>query len=575
MRLTILTRILGGFFVIILLFALLLLIFSFSAIENFHYDSLAGNLENIGRSLMPKIIPDLESAQYEELDAFVKDIGKRIDTRITVVDKEGVVIADSAEDPKLMNNHRFRPEISQAFGGEVGKSIRFSNTVKEDMLYIGIPVERDGEISEVIRVSLFVKDIHELRSDLRSRILLLAMLMISVSLGGAFLLSRSLSKPIKELTAAFQALASGDFDARVRTHARDEFGDLGAKFNAMTGQIQILFAELSQKRDELKSILYSMEEGLLAIDSNNRIVLSNESMKRIVRSDSIDGKYYWEVVRDPEFRDRLKKLEEGKENISFEIGLSDRIFLCSAIYLASREEIVVTFYDLTQMKELERIKKDFIINASHELRTPLTAIKGFVETLEDEIESEKKEYLLIIKRNTERLINIVNDLLLLASLEEEASLEIERVDIPALVGNVLKIFQQKISAKNLDLEVRNISDIATIQGDPYKLEQMFINLIDNAVKYTDSGGIQIEFEEMDGKVRITIRDTGIGIPEEHLPRIFERFFVTDKARARKLGGTGLGLSIVKHIALLHKGEVTVESSFGGGTSFFISLPFEQ
>lgn len=576
MRLSILSKIFGGFCLIILLLAVLFLTFTFSLIKDFHLDSLAENLENLGRALETKIISDLESARYEELDAFVKDFGQRIKTRITIVDKQGVVLADSDEDPKLMNNHRFRPEISQAFDGEVGRSIRFSNTVKEDMLYVGLPVKRGDEISEVIRVSLYDKDIRQFRADLKSRILWLIFLMISISLGGALLISRSISKPVKKLRNAFQEVASGDFDTRVLLNNRDELNDLAMSFNDMTEQIKHLFTELSQKKDELSSILYSISEGLLAIDSQDRIVLSNESIKRFIPGDKIDGKYYWEVIRDPHFGDMIHRLKKEGGNLSEELELNDRVFLCSAIQLDLREEIVVTLHDLTERKDIEKIKKDFIVNASHELRTPLTAIKGFVETLEEKLDAENRDHLEIIKKNTDRLINIVNDLLLLSGLEEkDAKLEIELVDVPVLVESIAKIFQQKILEKKLDLQVQKSDNIPSIEGDPYKLEQMFINLIDNAVKYTERGNIQIEFGKAGEKLLITIRDTGIGIPAEHLPRIFERFFVTDKARARKLGGTGLGLSIVKHIILLHRGEVTVESTPGKGTAVVIAIPLHH
>lgn len=576
MRVSVLLRIFGGFLVIILVFAFLYLMFTFSAIKDFHTDSLARNLENLARSLELRIRPDLESSSYKKLDAFVKDFGQRINTRITVVDKEGVVLADSDEDPTLMNNHKFRPEISQALKGETGRSIRFSNTVKEEMLYVGIPVVRDQKITEVIRVSLYIKEIRQLRAALRSKILLVIFLVILFSIGSSLFLSRSISEPVKKLSSAFRDVSKGHFETRILLKNRDELGDLGSNFNEMTEKVKNLFDELAQKKDELSSILHSIKEGLLAVDSEDRIVLSNESLKQIIGSDEPEGKFYWEILRDPKFGKMMQVLKQEKENVSMELELNDRIFLCSAIYLIPRKEIVVTFHDLTQMKDLEKIKKDFIVNASHELRTPLTAIKGFVETLEEGIGDDSQDHLAIIKRNTDRLINIVNDLLLLSRLEEkEAKLEIEKVDVPVMVDNILKIFQQKIAAKNLELHVRKLKDIPGILGDPYKLEQMFINLFDNAVKYTEKGSIGIEFDIKGRNLLITIRDTGIGIPGEHLQRIFERFFVTDKARARKLGGTGLGLSIVKHIALLHGGEVSVESTLGGGTSFLVSLPVEQ
>ncbi|MGD2245398.1 MAG: ATP-binding protein [Candidatus Aminicenantes bacterium] len=575
MRLSLLSKIFGGFFLIILVFAFLILLFTFSAVKSFHINTLAQNLEKLGRSLESKILPYLETEKYKELDSFVKNFGHQINTRITVVDKAGMVLADSDEDPGLMNNHRFRPEISQAFGGKIGKAIRFSNTVKQDMMYVGIPIVREGEISEVLRVSLYVKDINQLRADLRTRIGLLILFVAAISLGGALLLSRSISKPIQKLRDASNKVASGDFDTKVFLKNRDELNDLAQSFNEMTERINSLFSKLSQKKEELSSILYSIEEGLIAIDRNDKIVLSNESLSRIIQSDQLDGKFYWEILRDPKFSDIIKRVKEDRKNHAEELELNGKIFLCSVIFLEPREEIVITLHDLTHIKEVEQIKRDFILNASHELRTPLTAIKGFVETLELEgdVEEKSRYYLDIIKRNTDRLINIVNDLLVISELEEkETQLEIEEVDLNALIKNVLKIFKQKFEKKQIKLEFDTRNDRNPILGDAYKLEQMFINIIDNAEKYTEKGTVRVSLERQKNHVCIKIEDTGIGIPEEHLSRIFERFYVVDKSRSRLLGGTGLGLSIVKHIVLLHRGEASVVSEVGRGTKFTVVLP---
>jgi len=335
-----------------------------------------------------------------------------------------------------------------------------------------------------------------------------------------------------------------------------------------------LFKQLSSQKEELNSIISSVQEGLSVLDKEGKVLLSNESFKRIVENNSTEGKFYWEIIREPKFTQLIKKVKEEKKNLSEELELNDRIYLCSATFLEAREETIVIFHDITERKNVEKMKRDFVVNVSHELRTPLTAIKGYVETLEEEVDKKGRRYVEVIKRNTERLIAIVQDLLLLSELEEKESLEIEKVNIKEIVENVIRISEHKLKEKKLDFRVNIENDIPPLRADFFKLEQMFVNLIDNAIKYTEKGEISVSAKHDQEKIIIEIKDTGIGIPKEHLNRIFERFYVVDKSRSRKLGGTGLGLSIVKHIVILHKGKIDVESTAGAGTKFTVTLPLE-
>jgi two-component system phosphate regulon sensor histidine kinase PhoR len=563
----------SGYLLIIIALTVLVSILSYKAIKDFHLDTLSRDLAHLGSSLRMRVFSFFEDERFDEMDAFVKEFGKSINTRITVVDREGVVLADSDEDPKSMVNHRFRPEIAAAFEGKVGESLRFSNTVKEDMLYVGLPMERNGEIRGVLRVSLYLKGINLFLSRLRSNIFRIVLLITALALVGALFFTYSLSRPIREMTLASRRIASGDFDTRVFLKSRDELRELAQSFNYMTEEIQNLFTELSRQKEELASIVSSIEEGLLALGQDGKIMLSNESFNRIVESERVEGKYYWEAVRKPEFIELIKKVQEKKKNYSEELLFDGKTYLCSAALLPSREEIVVTLHDITKIRELEKIKKDFVVNVSHELRTPLTAIKGYVETLEEEVDEKAGDYLEIIKKHTDRLILIVKDLLLLSELEEkESKLEPEKVDVGSLIENVLAIFEQPLKDKKLKIEIKVLNKIPSVKGDSFKLEQMFLNIIDNAVKYTKKGKITVSLKKENKDLSVEIEDTGIGIPEEHLPRIFERFYVVDKSRSRSLGGTGLGLSIVKHIALQHNGKVDVESTPGKGTKFTVWLP---
>ncbi|MCX5803527.1 MAG: ATP-binding protein [Proteobacteria bacterium] len=574
MRKSIFLKIFSGYLLVIIILSGLILALSFTTIRNYYIDTTEKHLKDLGIVLKVQITPLLYEKKFQELDTFIKKLGKEIHTRITIVAPDGVVLSDSEENPKSMDNHRTRTEIAQALEGNIGRFLRVSETLKEQMLYIALPVEKDKKILGVLRLSLFLKDINTVISHTRNKILQISLLIITISLLIALIFSRSLSKPIKELSAAAKRIANEDFSARVLLKNNDELKELADNFNSMAVRMKTLFDELSRQKEELNSVISSLQEGFLVLDRDEKILLSNYSFKKIIQNNIVEEKFYWETFREPKFDELIKKIRGTKSNFTEEISLNNRVFLCSATFLGTKEEIAVVFHDITDIKNLEKIKTDFVSNISHELRTPLAAIKGFAETLDDKMHStENKHYLDIIRRNTDRLINIINDLLFLSELEEKSTkLERVEVDLKIIVENITKIFEQRLKEKSLFLNLDVDSNLPPVKADPFKLEQMFINLIDNAVKYTENGGINISLKSKGDKVEITIEDTGIGIPEDHLPRIFERFYVVDKSRSKKLGGTGLGLSIVKHVVLLHNGNINVESSLGKWTKFVIMLP---
>jgi two-component system phosphate regulon sensor histidine kinase PhoR len=572
MKKSIFSKIFGCYTLIVLTLSILFLFFSFRTIRHYYLSTLTENLKNLGITLSIKITPFLEEKRFQELDALVKNLGNKIKVRITIIDPKGNVLADSKRDPKLMENHKNRPEVIQALKGNIGKSLRYSTTMKEDMLYVAMPIEKERRVSGVLRTSLFLSDINSLLDELKSNIIRIAVVIILISLFVAFIFSRTLTKPIRQLIAAYRKVASGNFDVKVFLRNKDEMKELADNFNTMTEQIKTLFKKLSNQKEELNSIISSVQEGLSVMNKEGKILLSNESFKRIVQNNFTEGRFYWEIIREPKFTELIKKVKEEKKNLIEELELNDRIYLCSATFLEAREETIVIFHDMTDMKNVEKIKRDFVVNVSHELRTPLTAIKGYTETLEEEVDEKSRRYVEIIKRNTDRLISIVQDLLLLSELEEKGTLEIEKVNIKEIVENVIRISQHRLEEKNLYLKLNIENDIPPLKADFFKLEQILINLIDNAIKYTEKGEITVSVKRDREKIIIEIKDTGIGIPKEHLNRIFERFYVVDKSRSRKLGGTGLGLSIVKHIVILHKGKIDVESIPGAGTKFIITLP---
>jgi two-component system phosphate regulon sensor histidine kinase PhoR len=534
---------------------------------------LAESLKTLAHTLNPEVVHFLDKGLTNELDGFVKDLGSKIHTRVTIITADGTVLADSDENPKSMENHSHRLEVVEALQGKTGKSVRFSSTANEDMLYVAVPIEKNGRITGVIRTSLYLKDIDKLLTKLNYHVAWVSLGIVLIALLGALLISNSIVRPIKTLTSAARKVASGDFGVRVFLKTKDELRELADNFNRMNEEMQRMFTELNQQKEKLDSIIHSLQEGLLVVDNQGRIIRANESYWRIAGGQPLDGKLYWQIMRNSQLAELLKKASTEKRNFLEEIAMGNRIFMCSVTPLEGGEEIVSIFHDITEIKDIEKIKKDFVINVSHELRTPLTAIKGYAETLRKEVDTTPgKKYLEIVEKNTNRLINIVNDLLLLSSLEEKPTLELEDIDLSDFLENVIRIFDQRVKEKQLSLVIDVKEDLPPIRADLFKLEQMLVNLLDNAVKYTDRGEITVSIDVHDKRVRIQVTDTGIGIPKEDIPRIFERFYVVDKSRSRKSGGTGLGLSIVKHIVLLHHGTIGIESAPGKGTSVTITLP---
>ncbi|TRZ86675.1 HAMP domain-containing protein [bacterium] len=573
MRKSLFWKIFGGYLIIIAVFGAVLLGLSFKTIRTAYVEDQVLHLKGLNEVLMARVMTVLKDEGPENLEPFIKDIGKRTKVRITVIRPDGTVLADSEEVPERMDSHQYRPEVFQALQGQTGRSVRRSSTVRADMLYIGFPMFEEGRVTGVLRLSMFMKDIDALLYSLQRRMFQTAAAILALVLLVMIVFSRSISRPIREFITTSRRVAGGNFDAKVSLGHRGEMGDFARSFNAMTGDLKTMFLETRRRTEELDSILSAIHDGLLVIDAKDEVVLSNEAFRGIVQDLPPGRRFYWEVLRSPSFAELVREARESRTNRTREVRIKDGQFLCNAVFLPMQERLVVTLNDLSEARNVERMKKDFVLNVSHELRTPLTAIKGFAETLEGRLEGEDKGFASIIHRNTDRLIGIVQDLLSLAQLEEKgASIEIEKTDLRLLTENVLKLFGNRAADKGVRLELNAEAGLLPFEGDSFQLEQMLINLIDNAVKHTEKGIVAVSLKMKDRDIVIDVRDTGIGIPEEHLTHIFERFYVVDKSRSRKLGGTGLGLSIVKHIVLAHRGKISVRSRLGEGTTFTVELP---
>lgn len=562
-----------AYLVVIVVLTSTILYFSFSIIKENYRNNLIETLLNFNNPIDRAIVPLLLDSNLTRMDSLVKVIGNDIKVRITIINNEGIVLADSQKEPSKMQNHSDRPEVIKAFAMGKGSAIRYSSTVKKDMLYVAVPLKVNGKLVGVSRLAIYMDDFDDLISNLRVRILQIVLIVVIISLILAIIFARNLSKPIADLVLVSKAVAGGDFDVKAKAETNDELRLLAESFNNMIDKIRYLFQQTNRQKEELDNIISSIQEGLVVIDNEGKIILTNQSFNNIVNNDFSIGMFYWEIIREPAISKIVKKLKDSDKNRNTEIILNDEYYICSANHINDRKEIVLSFYNISHLKKLENIKKEFVANVSHELKTPLTVIKGYIETIEEEIDEKNRKYLNIIKNHTNRLIVIVQDLLTVSKLEDNnVKLDISEFKLKPFFANLLDTFEQRLRNKNLYLEINLADENLVLDGDEYKLEQLFTNLVENAVKYSEQGGITISAAKVNSNMRFEVADTGIGIPDSDVGRVFERFYTVDKSRARNTAGTGLGLSIVKHIVNLHKGSIAVESKYGSGTKFIILIP---
>ena len=400
-------------------------------------------------------------------------------------------------------------------------------------------------------------------------------------------LGRILSRPLQEIMDVVGRYAEGLFNWRVRLEGRkDDLAALGNQLNRMAEVTGEKIEALSKALAETQALLAGMEEGVLIVDLNGRVQKVNRAMEVILSHDyPLDiGKHYLEVFRDPEVNDLIQETlasKQGRRRTLSPLSQPGRSFHVQSSLIQDPGSgvggVIVVFHDVTDLKRLERIRQDFVANVSHELRTPLTAIRGYVEALLDEDlgnASQAKDFLRIIERHTQRMEKIVSDLLLLSEMESpDRILNRTPLHLQALISSAIETLRPLAQSKHLTLQMEIPAPIPPISGDGQKIHQVLVNLLSNAISYTQEGGhIAVEVQPANGGVDVSVTDNGIGIPPEHLSRIFERFYRVDKSRSREEGGTGLGLSIVKHIVEAHGGWVNVESKPGKGSRFNFFLP---
>lgn len=389
-----------------------------------------------------------------------------------------------------------------------------------------------------------------------------------------YLLSGSIHSSLNRIAGILRKIASKKYDNKL-IHSSSTLKNFWEDLAIIQDRLEKYNNKLSRNKEGFNLIIETLKEAIWIQNEKGFITGGNSSFKKLINNEHIKGQYFWNVIRHKELYNLADEAMNKHKSFTKELRFENSSFLCSASYSPLLEETIFIIYDMTEIRKLEILKKDLVLNVSHELRTPLTSIKGYLETMEEELPTEQKTYLKIIKRNTDRLINIVQDLLTLSKLEHVQKIEIEKTRTTEFLQNIVAIFQQTLEKKSLAIIIEVAPSLPHFRGDRFKLEQVFMNLIDNAISSTESGSITIKASANNGNAIFEVIDTGAGIPAESLPRLFDRFYVVDKSRNRKMGGTGLGLAIVKHIVNLHKGVITVKSGIDEGTRFIITLPQEK
>jgi two-component system phosphate regulon sensor histidine kinase PhoR len=523
-------------------------------------------------------------------DALADVLGKSAEARVTLIRRDGVVLGDSdmpLADVPHMENHAGRGEVQEALAQGEGSSERWSTTFQQSLLYAAVAFEHEGTVAGVARVAEPLKQVDRARAEVRQRIWAASGVALLLALFLSNLVAKRMSAAVGELTDAARRMTEGDLSVRTRIQGQDEVAELGHALDRLAGSLATTLGQLRAERDMQGRILETMQEGVVVVDRDGRIVLLNPALRSmlLLGADAV-GKLLIETVRHAQLEDLLDEAREEGVGTPIEIelpGLKPRRLLVHASPLSrgaagtGEEGLLVVFVDVTELRRLESLRRDFVANASHELRTPIAAVRSATETLRSGALDDPDaaiRFVDIIDRNAQRLQSLLEDMLELSKLESnEYRLKREHVELGNVVPIVLALFRERAEKKGVRLGAELPRHGAVVEGDARALEHVLSNLVDNAVKYCPRGArIVVSATQEDERVKLVVSDTGPGIPAEHLPRIFERFYRVDAGRSRELGGTGLGLSIVKHMVEAMRGRVSVESSVGQGSTFVVSLP---
>lgn len=549
-----------------------------------------GNVESgLEQSLSEKarlVETTLQGERSGEFQATALRLADRSQARVTVIDAAGTVLADSEADPSTMENHANRPEFVEALRGDTAFSRRFSSTIGTDFLYVAVPMAGGG----AVRLALPLEQVDALATASRNRISLVILLIVAPLILVTAWSARRISTQLSDIVSLSNEIADGNFEIQQpapKPGDLRELNDLRRSLQMTAGKLRSTFNQLQEERSRFAATVNGIGEGILVADRRRQVVLYNPAIKRMFPNEELSNNSSLDEWRNKRVSAIFNYAIEHGQPYSTELNVDEpaqRSWRVSCAPILSRKgnirAVAAVFHDVTEIERVDRMRRDFVINVSHELRTPLASITGYAETLLDGAMHDtqnNRRFVRILWQNARRLTQLTSDLMTLSQIEVKAR-EFEFKDQSA--GKLLRLatddIKPVVERKSLDLQLQPVDSSLTLQCDEGALRQILGNLLDNAAKYTPEGGrISVGVLERETKLDIYVRDTGIGIAKDHVPRLFERFYRVDKARSRELGGTGLGLAIVKHLVQAHNGTVWVESEPGRGSTFWFSLPYNQ
>jgi len=545
--------------------------------------NLRSQLENEARLVAQASLPGFLAPEKDALDTLAKTTGDQINSRVTIIAKDGTVLGDSEQDPMAMENHALRPEVIEALAEGVGISTRYSTTLGQQMLYVAVPITSQGKVIGISRVAL---PLVEVQNYINRLILIVATSMVITTLIAilvAIFVAQATTQPIRQLTQAARRIASGELGQKIPVLTVDESGQLANAFNEMSSSLKDLVAEISDEKTKLTNILSNMADGVIMTDDEGRVLLANQAAERMFDFDGekVRGEHLIEVVRDYEIDRALKScLETSMEyTAQLDFGSGKRFIRVIAVPLVTDglTGALLLFQDLTELKGLQTMRRELVGNISHELRTPLAGIKAIIETLQNGAISDRKaakDFLTRVDSEIDRMMQMVMELTELSRIESgRGDLKRDTVNLNSLIEEAIASFKPQADRKSIALSAELFTDLPLIRADKDRIYQVITNLVHNAIKFTHSGGaVLISTEGSENWVLVKVSDTGVGISKEDLTRIFERFYKADKARSGE--GAGLGLAIAKHVVQAHGGNIWVESEEGKGSTFFFNLPLQ-